>query len=258
MRVHFYKYQGTGNDFILIDNRTGEMKLSKEQIKLLCHRRFGIGADGLMLLKSDPDYDFEMDYYNSDGSGGTMCGNGGRCIVAFAKHLGIIKDETNFIASDGPHLATTYHDNLVKLKMIDVEHVIENDEYSFINTGSPHHIKFVNDVQKVDVYSKGKEIRYSKQYEKEGTNVNFVSSEEKGIAVRTYERGVEDETYSCGTGSVASAIAYYKRNKSSDTVIPIKTLGGELEVSFIEKNGKFTDVFLKGPAKLVFEGELDL
>jgi diaminopimelate epimerase len=256
MRLQFYKYHGTGNDFILIDNRQNEVRLTKEQINFLCHRRFGIGADGLMLLKSHKNYDFEMDYYNSDGARGTMCGNGGRCITAFAKHLGIIGDSTEFIASDGPHQASIDENELVKLKMIDVERIEENEGYSFLDTGSPHYVEFVDDVTKIDVYAKGKEIRYSEKYKAEGTNVNFVSAEEQGIAVRTYERGVEDETYSCGTGSVASAIAFYKRNKLSDFVIPIKTLGGNLEVTFKEKNNKFTDVFLKGPAKMVFKGEI--
>lgn len=258
MQLQFYKYHGTGNDFILLDNRTGSIKLAKEQIRFLCHRRFGIGADGLMLLKSHPDFDFEMDYYNSDGSGGTMCGNGGRCIVAFAKHLGIIQNETLFIASDGPHQASVDGNHLVKLKMIDVENIEDNDDHYFLDTGSPHYVKFVEDVHKVDVYTKGKEIRYNEKYSKDGTNVNFVSMEKGGIAVRTYERGVEDETYSCGTGSVASAIAYYKINRLSKPVIPIKTLGGELEVSFEESKGQFTNVFLKGPARLVYKGEVTL
>ncbi len=256
MRLQFYKYHGTGNDFILIDNRQNEVKLTKEQISFLCHRRFGIGADGLMLLKSHKDYDFEMDYYNSDGARGTMCGNGGRCITAFAKHLGIIGNNTEFIASDGPHQASIDENELVKLKMIDVEKIEVNEDHLFLDTGSPHYVAFVNDVQKVDVFGKGKEVRYSEKYKPEGTNVNFVSLEEKGIAVRTYERGVEDETYSCGTGSVASALAFYKMNDISDSIVPIKTLGGNLEVSFSENGNKYTEVFLKGPAKLVFEGEI--
>ncbi len=256
MRLRFYKYHGTGNDFILIDNRQNEVKLTKEQIGFLCHRRFGIGADGLMLLKSHKDYDFEMDYYNSDGSGGTMCGNGGRCICAFAKHLGIIENNTEFLASDGPHQAYIDEHGFVKLKMIDVEKIEEYYDHLFLDTGSPHYVKFVDDVQKVDVFNKGKKIRYSEKYKSQGTNVNFVSSIEKGISVRTYERGVEDETYSCGTGSVASALAFYKKNNLTYSIIPIKTLGGSLEVSFKESYDKFTDVFLKGPAKLVFKGEI--
>lgn len=258
MKIQFSKYHGTGNDFILIDARRNSLKLSKEQISFLCHRRFGIGADGLMFLKSHPDFDFEMDYYNSDGSGGTMCGNGGRCIVTFAKHLGLINDRTTFIASDGSHEASIDKNGLVKLKMVDVSDIEENADYSFLNTGSPHYVKFVDDVSKTDVYNAGKEIRYSENFKDKGTNVNFVSIENKGIAVRTYERGVEDETYSCGTGSVASAIAYYKKNKLTDTTIPIKTLGGNLEVCFENSNSKFVNVYLKGPAKLVFKGEVEI
>jgi len=258
MGLRFTKYHGTGNDFILIDNRQNDVRLNKEQIKLLCHRRFGIGADGLMLLKSHPDFDFEMDYSNADGSGGTMCGNGGRCITAFAKYLGIIANKTIFVASDGPHEAFIDEKGLIKLKMVDVERIEEQAEYSFLYTGSPHYVKFVDDVQKTDVYNYGREIRYSNVYKDEGTNVNFVSEEADGIAVRTYERGVEDETYSCGTGSVASAIAYYKKRRITNTVIPIKTLGGKLEISFDEKNNRFTNVYLKGPAELVFHGEIEI
>ncbi|MDF1550216.1 MAG: diaminopimelate epimerase, partial [Bacteroidales bacterium] len=196
MLLHFYKYHGTGNDFILIDNRDKRFdNLNRNQIKVLCSRRFGIGADGLMLLKSHPDFDFEMAYYNADGSGGSMCGNGGRCITAFAKKLGIINANTKFLASDGPHDASIDENGLVKLKMIDVPVYEQQDEFSFINTGSPHYVKFVKNVAEVNVYESGKSIRYSEQFQKEGTNVNFVSAEQDGISVRTYERGVEDETY---------------------------------------------------------------
>jgi diaminopimelate epimerase len=258
MMLHFYKYHGTGNDFILVDGREGLTNLTSEQIKKLCHRRFGVGTDGLMILKNIPDFDFQMNYYNSDGSGGTMCGNGGRCIVAFAKHLGIIGNETRFLASDGPHLASIDNQGLVKLKMLDVDYIKETETYSFLNTGSPHHVKFVENADLVNVIEEGKKIRYSDDYKPGGTNVNFVSECDSGIYVRTYERGVEDETYSCGTGSVASAIAYYSRNNSIGTKIPVKTLGGLLEISFDAIDGKFINVYLKGPAKFVFEGKIEI
>ena len=259
MQLPFYKYHGTGNDFILIDNRNLLIQnINTEQIRKLCHRRFGIGADGLMLLKSSSDYDFEMDYYNSDGSGGTMCGNGGRCIVAFARHLGIIDTSTKFIASDGPHEAQFNDEGEVNLKMQNVNTIEENEEYSFLHTGSPHYVRFVFDVNSIDVLTEGKKVRNSEQFKKEGTNVNFVSKIGTGLAVRTYERGVEDETYSCGTGSVASAIAYYSKFNLNQVPINIKTLGGNLQVSFNKIGNNYKNVYLKGPAVLVFEGKIDI
>jgi diaminopimelate epimerase len=259
MLIHFYKYHGAGNDFIIIDNRKKLLdKLSKDQIKKLCHRRFGIGADGLMLLKANPGYHFEMDYYNSDGSGGSMCGNGGRCITAFARHLGIIDIDAHFLASDGPHEASFDNKNLVKLKMVNVNYLEENDEYSFLNTGSPHYVRFVPDVNSVEVFNEGRKVRYSEKFRQEGTNVNFVSKIENGIAVRTYERGVEDETYACGTGSVASAIAYFSKFHLNQNTIDIKTLGGFLQVSFEKVGNNYENVYLKGPAILVFEGDVEI
>jgi len=260
MIITFDKYQGAGNDFILIDNRNNQIKnLKPETIQFLCDRHFGIGADGLMLLNNHDKYDFEMSYYNSDGSGGTMCGNGGRCIVAFAKKLGIISEHTRFIASDGLHEASINETgDYVKLKMADVENIEQIDNDFFIDTGSPHHIEFDNDIFLLDVYAKGKEIRYSERYRKEGTNVNFVQITNNGIKIRTYERGVENETLACGTGSVASAIAYYKKYNPNKQSVKVKALGGELEVSFKEEKNKFTDVYLSGPAKFVFNGKIEL
>lgn len=259
MLVHFFKYHGAGNDFILIDARSShENILSSKAIESICRRRFGVGADGLMLLRSCEEYDFEMIYYNSDGLPGTMCGNGGRCITAFAKHLGLIKDKTTFLASDGPHHATVEETGLIKLKMIDVPNIIEENEYSFVNTGSPHYIKFVENPDDIDIVAEGRKIRNSGTFKKEGTNVNFVSQTGKILYIRTYERGVEDETFACGTGSVASAIAFYSRNKSLGTNIKVKTLGGNLEISFKAENGNYTDVYLKGPAVKVFEGDFEI
>jgi len=259
MLIHFYKYHGTGNDFILIDNRKLFVdKISVDMIKRLCNRRFGIGADGLMLLKSSNAYDFEMDYYNSDGSGGTMCGNGGRCIAAFAKYLGIIDKTGHFLASDGLHDVYIDDQNLVKLKMVSVDKIDEQETYSFLYTGSPHYIQFVEDTSCIDVFNEGKKIRYDEKFKPGGTNVNFVSINNNFLSVRTYERGVEGETYSCGTGSVASAIAYSSRFNLKQNTIDIKTLGGNLQVSFEEKDNKFENVYLKGPAVLVFEGDIEI
>ena len=257
--LHFYKYQGAGNDFILIDGRERSFKnLTSEQIKKLCHRRFGIGADGLMILKAIEGYDFEMNYYNADGKIGSMCGNGGRCIVAFARHLGLIHSEAHFMASDGEHFASFDKRGLVKLKMLDIENIVEETNFSFLDTGSPHYVKFVDNPDLINVFEEGKKIRYSDEYKPGGTNVNFISGLEKGIFVRTYERGVEDETYACGTGSVASAIAYYLKNKEIGNCIEVKTLGGMLEVSFENDNNKFRNVYLKGPAELVFTGSIEI
>ncbi|MCF6242516.1 MAG: diaminopimelate epimerase [Bacteroidales bacterium] len=186
MKLKFVKYQGAGNDFILIDNREQQIKdLKPEAIKFLCDRHFGIGADGLMLLNAHEKYDFEMDYYNSDGSNGAMCGNGGRCIVAFAKRLGIISEHTRFLAGDGLHEAFIDVSGNVKLKMSNVLEIKQNEDTFFINTGVPHHVEFDNDIFRLDVYAKGKEIRFSDKYRKEGTNVNFVQISNDGIKIRT-------------------------------------------------------------------------
>ncbi|MEN8120567.1 MAG: diaminopimelate epimerase [Bacteroidota bacterium] len=259
MTLHFYKFHGTGNDFILIDNRDSKIKnLYPEQIKYLCHRNFGIGADGLMLLNKHAGFDFEMDYYNSDGSGGAMCGNGGRCIVAFAKKLGIIQENTKFIASDGAHEASINELGEIKLKMIDVQEITNKQNNLFIDTGAPHHIEFNDNIEELNVYEKGRKIRYSNEYIDKGTNVNFVQVKDKGIEIRTYERGVENETLACGTGAVASAISYYIKHKPASPNINVKTLGGDLQVSFMVNENKYTEVYLAGPAKFVFEGQIEL
>ncbi len=259
MILHFYKFHGTGNDFILIDNRDLKIKnITPEQIKYLCHRNFGIGADGLMLLNNHEDFDFEMEYYNSDGSGGAMCGNGGRCIVAFAKKLGIIQNSTKFIASDGPHEAFINELGEIKLKMIDVQEIQTKQNNLFINTGAPHHMEFNDNIAELNVFEKGKAIRNRIEYKDKGTNVNFVQIKGKGIEIRTYERGVENETLACGTGAVASAISYYIKYKSGSQNISVKTLGGDLQVSFIENENKYTDIYLKGPAKFVYQGTVEI
>jgi len=257
MELHFFKYQGTGNDFIMIDNRSGQVVLSPEQVAFLCHRRFGIGADGLILLEPEKGFDFKMVYYNSDGNLSSMCGNGGRCITAFARQLGIISDKARFVAVDGPHEANI-NDDGVALKMQDVKQVELGEDYFYLNTGSPHYVKMVQDVEHLDVFSEGRNIRNSARFREEGTNVNFIEKLEDALFVRTYERGVEDETLSCGTGVTAAAlVAAVNGIATGKNSCIVKTRGGTLEVTFekvLEKN--FYNIWLKGPAVLVFEGSI--
>jgi diaminopimelate epimerase len=259
MQITFYKYQGTGNDFVMIDNRT--TIFPKDNLKLiekLCDRRFGIGADGLILLENDSETDFRMVYYNSDGNESSMCGNGGRCLVAFAKSLNAINNETVFIATDGLHHASILENGTVSLQMKDVDDIkIEND-YVYLNTGSPHHVTMVGDLENYDVKNNGAAIRYSDLYGKVGSNINFVKQiSENHFAVRTYERGVEDETLSCGTGATAVAIAMNATGKTNSNHIHLDVQGGKLEVFFKKENNKFTNVFLKGPATFVFKGTIE-
>ncbi|MGV3697186.1 diaminopimelate epimerase [Flavobacterium sp.] len=261
MKTTFYKYQGTGNDFIFIDNRQNNFpKNDARLIEKLCDRRFGIGADGLILLENDKEADFRMVYYNSDGNQSSMCGNGGRCIVAFAKKLELISDETTFIATDGLHYAVLQDDGIVSLQMKDVDEVKVEQEYIFLNTGSPHHVVMVGDLEGYDVKANGAKIRYSDLYGKAGSNVNFVNQVSDGhFRLRTYERGVEDETLSCGTGATAAAIAMNVVGKTNSHEIKLDVEGGTLEVSFDKVNDghKYINVFLKGPATFVFEGEIE-
>ena len=259
MKITFYKYEGTGNDFILIDNR--ENNFPKTDIKLiekLCHRRFGIGADGLILLENDAETDFRMVYYNSDGNQSSMCGNGGRCIVAFAKSLNIIEDQTTFLATDGIHRAFILEDRIISLQMKNVDLVKIEKKYVFLNTGSPHHVMLVDDLDNYDVKDNGAKIRYSDLYGKAGSNVNFLKQlSDNHFWLRTYERGVEDETYSCGTGATAAAIAMNAIGKTNSHKIQLDVEGGKLEVSFDKVNDSYINVFLTGPATFVFEGEID-
>ena len=261
MNIPFYKYQGTGNDFILIDNRTGIANhLSQPTIEKWCDRKFGIGADGLMLLQNKEGFDFEMVYYNSDGNLTGMCGNGGRCITAFAQFLGILKEnKAYFLAVDGPHEALLDGDSYVELKMIDVSANYNPQEAIFLDTGTLHHVEFVANVDAIDVYQEGKAIRYSPTYQKEGVNVNFVElTKPYHLKVATYERGVEDETLSCGTGVTAAAIAYQMQEQPNQSPNPvhIKTKGGNLKVRFQQKNNSFYDIWLCGPATQVFSGTI--
>jgi diaminopimelate epimerase len=260
MTVQFHKYQGTGNDFLILDNRNNKYAaLSNDQIRRLCARRFGVGADGLMLLNQKDGYDFEMKYFNADGAESTMCGNGSRCIVKFVYHLGIHRNEYKFFAVDGEHEAEIDTDGIVSVKMIDVDSVKKIRGDFVLNTGSPHYVKLVNNVMDFDVYKKGHEIRYSKDFEAEGINVNFVEqADDDKIIVRTYERGVEDETYSCGTGVTAAALVCY-HNENGFNEVEVKTLGGTLTVEFDRlDDDRYTNIWLCGPAEKSFEGSVDI
>lgn len=260
MQLEFYKYQGTGNDFVMIDNRSEFFpKENTQLIAHLCDRRFGIGGDGLILLENDPETDFKMVYYNSDGNQSSMCGNGGRCLVAFAKKLNVIENETTFIATDGLHHAAIADDGLVSLQMIDVDAVKVSSDHVFLNTGSPHHVQLVDDLENYNVKENGAAIRYGDLYGKAGSNINFVKQiDDATFSLRTYERGVEDETLSCGTGATAVAIAMNVLGKTAASSIDLNVEGGKLVVSFDKKEGHFTDVFLKGPAEFVFKGTIEI
>jgi len=256
MQITFYKYEGTGNDFVMIDNRQEFFpKDNIELVKHLCDRRFGIGGDGLILLENETDADFKMVYYNSDGNPSSMCGNGGRCIVAFAQSLGMVQHKASFTAIDGLHHATIFEDGIVSLEMGDVNEVKIYPEYVFLDTGSPHHVQMEVDLHHLDVKTIGSSIRYSDLYGQAGSNVNFVKQiSENTFAIRTYERGVEDETLSCGTGATAVAIAMNATGKTQEATIGINVEGGKLEVSFTKNGDSYTDVTLIGPATFVFKG----
>ncbi len=259
MTLTFYKYQGTGNDFIIVDNR--KSILSKNNTKLfsrLCDRKFGIGADGLMLLElpDNQEDDFKMVYFNADGNESSMCGNGGRCLVAFASFLGIIKDRAVFTAIDGKHKAII-KDGLVYLQMQDVSDIEKYDSHLFLDTGSPHHVTMVNGLSNFDVENEGRKIRNGAPYFESGSNVNFVEKKNGNLfAVRTYERGVEDETLSCGTGVTAVALSMHATKRTDKEEVSISTEGGELRVTFKQTKLGYEDIFLIGPAEQVFKGEI--
>ncbi len=253
--MQFHKYHGAGNDFILIDNRAGSITLTTEQIAALCHRHMGIGADGLMLLDTVEGYDFRMVYYNADGRESTMCGNGGRCIAVFARELGLVKEHCRFLAIDGPHEATLNDDGTVRLHMKDVAGVEWYEGYALLNTGSPHYVQWTEDAMAEDVVAQGRAVRYSDRFAPDGVNVNFAQvTGEQQLYVRTYERGVEDETMSCGTGVVAAAIASVGEAIGLFSVA-IETPGGLLNVSFNKHlSDGARDVVLTGPVVRVFGG----
>ncbi|HRI26908.1 MAG TPA: diaminopimelate epimerase [Chitinophagales bacterium] len=258
MFVSFAKYHGTGNDFIMIDNRSAQLpRYAPDLYAQWCHRRFGVGADGVILLQPATGYDFEMVYYNADGHEGSMCGNGGRCAVAFAHKIGFFTtDRTSFLATDGAHEAVIASNGWIWLLMQPVNKVEQVMGNYVLNTGSPHFVCFTAGIEQINVPVEGAKIRYSPPYKEKGINVNFVEPTTNALQVATYERGVEDETFSCGTGVVASGIAYaLQQNKIGNVSCPIVTKGGTLEVSFTNhQNLFFTDIWLKGPATHVFDG----
>ena len=260
MRLNFSKYQGTGNDFIIIDNRENDIHLNEEQIKFLCDRKYGIGSDGLMVLENDDVEAFKMVYYNSDGRESTMCGNGGRCLAAFAHELGCIDYKGRFTAIDGLH-EVLFEGKKVCVKMKDVLEYENVDGNYFLDTGSPHFVTFIDDFKHLDIITDAHKIRYSERFKDDGTNVNFLmkdESEKDAFWIRTYERGVEDETFSCGTGATAAAISAFLAGQSRSTHIKLKTKGGDLFVSFDYFDGAFKNIWLKGPATFVFEGTIEL
>lgn len=257
MRLRFYKYQGTGNDFVVIDNRNQSIDLNTQQIAFLCDRRIGIGADGFMMLQHKEGYDFEMRYYNADGNIGSMCGNGARCMVAFAASLGIFSDHTHFLAADGAHEAKLLANGEVSLKMCDVSSIECHKDHCILNTGSPHYVAFREDIENMDVVHEGRNIRYNELFAEKGINVNFVENKTNNLKVRTYERGVENETLSCGTGVTAVALAH--ATDAGKYNLPVFTRGGTLHVAFTKTTeDRYTDIWLTGAATMVFKGEIDL
>lgn len=257
MTIHFKKYNGTGNDFIMIDDRDKSFDAKNVSlIKKLCTRHFGVGADGLILLQNEPGFDFRMVYFNSDGNESTMCGNGGRCIIQFAHDLGIIANTCSFIAIDGPHLGKVLS-NQISLQMQDVNSIKSTSEFSELDTGSPHYVAFMDSIPDTNFVSLARDVRNSNIYQQNGINVNFATTSNAEIHMRTYERGVEDETLACGTGATAVAIAAHKSGRINKATIPVTVKGGNLSVSFKEYHGTYTDIWLTGPATFVFEGKYE-
>lgn len=258
MTINFYKYQGTGNDFVLVDNRSQEIHPNQKLdiVKKMCERRFGIGSDGMIFIENSIDSDFYMDFYNPDGSQ-SFCGNGSRCAVAFAYSLGMIEKICSFHAFDGEHYAQIGENNIVKVKMKDSSEITTHQEDYFIHTGSPHYVSFKTNKNIIEF---GREIRYSDFFAKNGgTNVNLVKEENvKAIQIQTYERGVENETFSCGTGATACALIFAHKNKFEKGVIDVKVKGGDLKVSFEKSAQIYTNIWLEGPAKYVFKGEITI
>jgi len=264
--MNFWKYQGAGNDFIMVDQRT-QTWLKREdtdKIARYCDRRFGIGADGLILLQNHPDFDFEMVYFNADGRESSMCGNGGRCITAFAQQLGVFEGKCTFLAIDGPHVATIRQDSppgtfWVELKMIDVQRIELLEDAFVLNTGSPHYVRFENALADKNMVEEGRAIRYNNRFKAEGINVNLAGIHPEGLTIRTYERGVEDETLACGTGITATALAHrlYTGSERGQADVVVNAMGGKLSVRFFDNgDGTFSDIWLCGPAVVVFEGNM--
>jgi diaminopimelate epimerase len=262
MRLSFSKYHGTGNDFIMVDGRGLERDpFTEDVIRRLCDRRFGIGADGMIFLEDSPRLDFTMRYFNSDGKEGSMCGNGGRCITAFARDLGIIEGHTRFEGIDGEHEAAILDNGEIRLKLIDVEGIEQLKDGYLLNTGSPHYVRFVTELENLDVEREGRQIRHEQRFGKEGVNVNFVERmhSSAGIRVRTFERGVEGETWSCGTGVTAAAISASFDPGTDKLACKVHTRGGNLEVTFKKSGeGRYTDIYLAGPASHVYDGTIEI
>lgn len=258
MEISFSKFQGTGNDFVIMDAWEQEINLSTDQIRHTCDRRFGIGADGLMIIRRHPECDFEMLYFNADGYPGSMCGNGGRCLVKYAYERGYIGRHTRFMAVDGEHRADILDQGDVSLQMGDVKGFEKRNDAFFLNTGSPHYVCFVENAKRTDVVAEGRKIRYNEEFAAAGTNVNFVQQlSGTSIFIRTYERGVEDETLSCGTGVTAAALVSMAGVPGKDRgTVQVETPGGSLQVDFVRKENGFTGIRLIGPATFVFKGTI--
>jgi diaminopimelate epimerase len=260
MKFNFYKYQAAGNDFIIVDDRLSSFPKDKaSKINQLCNRHMGIGADGLILVQNSTEGDFKMIYFNSDGNQGSLCGNGGRCVFAFARSLNIVKNEGVFEACDGLHFASMKKDNLVSLDMNDVQNITKNGDSLFINTGSPHHLELVDDISKINVNDQGAAIRYGEPYLDLGTNVNYIEILNKDtLKIRTYERGVEKETLSCGTGAVAAGVGVHFMGLTKSTSINIHASGGILKTVFKPSLGRYSEIKLIGPAEFIFSGNFEI
>ena len=255
MKIKFEKYESGGNDFVLIDNRNKLYDLNSDKIKKICTRNFGVGSDGLIILKNSKIADFKMIYYNSDGQSSSLCGNGTRCLFSFTLSLGIIKKTAKIETSEGIYIATISNRNLVSLKMKNIDDVFLFDNKAYLNSGSPHHIEMIEDLNKISVKKLGSSIRFSSRYSPNGTNVNFFNKiNDKKFEIRTYERGVEDETLSCGTGATAVAIAVHAMGLTTKSEITIQTRGGELIISFEVSETGYKNICLEGPSKFVFKG----
>ena len=258
MKIQFHKYQGAGNDFVMIDNREGQFdKSNLLLIQQLCDRRFGVGSDGLILIENHDSLDFNMIYYNSDGSQ-SFCGNGSRCAIAFTNRLGMISKNTSFNSTDGEHEGVFATEKEIHLNMHDVADVEKGENFFYMNTGSPHYIKYVDDVDAVDILKEAHQIRYNNRFKEEGVNVNFVQilSNDK-LKIRTYERGVENETLACGTGVTAAAISFMVQSNGAET-IEVEAKGGLLTVKLEKEGNEFKNIWLIGAGEMVFEGEVNV
>lgn len=256
MNITFFKYQGTGNDFIMVNAVDKGITLEPLQIQRLCNRKFGIGADGIILIKADVKTDFYVDYYNPDGSQ-SFCGNGSRCAVAFAFAENVFEGKTcSFNAIDGTHTGEVLDIDNIEISMRDVEGVEEVDGDFVLDTGSPHFVRRCNALKELDIITEARKVRYNQRFSEQGINVNFISQNESEIHMRTYERGVEDETLSCGTGVTAVALS----SVSEDGVYARKiiTKGGDLMVNFKKSGDLFQTIRLQGAAKFVFSGLVNL